>query len=45
MPKNKVKGTFNVLQHILNNTEIKITHFFVKFIYLCVNVFVLTARH
>lgn len=44
MPKNKADGTFNVLQHNLNNTRIKITHFFVNFIYLCMNIFVLTAR-
>ncbi len=40
MPKNKAYGTFNVLQHYLNNTAIKITHFFVNFCYLCVNIFV-----
>ncbi len=36
MPKNKVSGTFNVLQHILNNTQGKITHYFIKNIYLWV---------
>ncbi len=45
MPKNKVIGIFNVLQHILNNTADKIARFLIKKFYLCVNFFVLSARN
>ncbi len=39
-----MQAAFDVLQHLLNNTAGKITDFFKKNLYLCVNFFVLTAR-